>query len=166
MNELKKCSFLRFFFFYLWNISDLNPLCILSFEYGKVKKWTFSGGNTPPTRGRVSLTFCIWINYLQNNLNASQFVSHQCDAKTRISRPQDMTEILSTYGRTTFLLGILVQSSSKTWLNLFWFRRQDWTRDSSVAVGVALRPGEGESQGGGARRAPARQVALGQEVDG
>ena len=38
--------------------------------------------------------------------------------------------------------------------------------DSSVAVGVALRPGEGESQGGGARRAPASQVALGQEVDG
>ena len=36
----------------------------------------------------------------------------------------------------------------------------------SVAVGVALRPGEGESQGGGARRAPARQVALGQRVDG
>ena len=36
----------------------------------------------------------------------------------------------------------------------------------SVAVGVALRPGEGEPQGGGARRAPARQVALGQEVDG
>ena len=77
-----------------------------------------------------------------------------------------MTEILSTYGRTTFLLGILVQSSSKTWLNLFWYRRQDGILDSSVAVGVALRPGEGESQGGGARRAPARQVALGQEVDG
>ena len=38
--------------------------------------------------------------------------------------------------------------------------------DSSVAVGVALRPGEGESQGGGARRAPARQVALGQGVCG
>ena len=103
---------------------------------------------------------------MQNNLNASQFVSHQCDAKTRISRPQDMTEILSTYGRTTFLLGILVQFSSKTWSNLFRFRRQDGILDSSVAVGVALRPGEGESQGGGARRAPARQVALGQEEDG
>ena len=38
--------------------------------------------------------------------------------------------------------------------------------DSSVAVGVALRPGEGEPQGGGARRAPARQVALGQQVCG
>ena len=62
--------------------------------------------------------------------------------------------------------GILVQFSSKTWSNLFPFRRQDGTLDSSVAVGVALRPGEGESQGGGARRAPARQVALGQEVDG
>ena len=135
MNENEWMSWKVFFssiFLFLsaqieWNISDLNPLCILSFEYCNVKKWTFSGGNTPPTRGRVSLTFCIWINYLQNNLNASQFVSHQCDAKTRISRPQDMTEILSTYGRTTFLLGILVQSSSKTWLNLFWFRRQDWT---------------------------------------
>ena len=61
--------------------------------------------------------------------------------------------------------GILVQFSSKTWSNLFPFRRQDGTLDSSVAVGVALRPGEGESQGGGARRAPARQVALGQEED-
>ena len=50
--------------------------------------------------------------------------------------------------------------------NLFPFRKQDGTLDSSVAVGVALRPGEGEPQGGGARRAPARQVALGQEVDG
>ena len=38
--------------------------------------------------------------------------------------------------------------------------------DSSVADGVALRPGDGESQGSGAGRAPARQVALGQEVDG
>ena len=62
--------------------------------------------------------------------------------------------------------GILVQFSSKTWSNLFPFRRQDGTLDSSVAVGVALRPGEGESQGGGARRAPASQVALGQEVGG
>ena len=62
--------------------------------------------------------------------------------------------------------GILVQFSSKTWSNLFPFRRQDGTLDSSVAVGVALRPGEGEPQGGGARRAPACQVAHGQEVNG
>ena len=122
MNELKKCSFLRFFFFYLWNISDLNPLCILSFEYCNVKEWTFSGGNTPSTRGRVLLTFCIGINYLQNNLNASQ-----CDAKQEFQDLKTWLKFLSTYGRTIFLLGILVQSSSKTWLNLFWFRRQDWT---------------------------------------
>ena len=101
-------------------------------------------------------------------MNANKFLSHQCGAKT-LSRPQDITGILSTYGmgeQHSPPFGILVQLSSKTWSNLFPFRRQDGTLDSSVAVGVALRPGEGEPQGGGARRAPARQVALGQEVDG
>ena len=100
-------------------------------------------------------------------MNANQFLSHQCGAKT-LSRPQDMTGILSTYGRTTFSIlwnpcSILIQKLCRIYFHL---EDKIGRLDSSVAVGVALGPGERESQGGGARRAPARQVALGQEVDG
>ena len=79
-----------------------------------------------------------------------------------------MTGILSTYGRTTFSIlwnpcSILIQKLCRIYFDL---EDKIGRLDSSVAVGVALGPGERESQGGGARRAPARQVALGQEVDG